>query len=451
MGQFIKIADVVGLRTELNGKVPVTRLISTTSPILIDLTNSADLSIDRTISILQSGISSDGYLSSIDWNAFNSKLDNVSGQDHSSLSNLAYADAGHTGFSPDTHNHDSAYEPIGEAAAEVAAHELAYDHTDLHAQYSDAETATSIGTLINGADGKTTPADADTVALSDSADLWILKKLTWANIKATLKSYFDTLYTAIGGREVLTGSRTYYVRTDGNDGNDGLTNTSGGAFLTIQRAVDEYQSLDCNGQAVIIYVADGTYSAGASITSRIGGGPLTIQGNPTTPSNVVISTGGVAFNITGHPPGSPIAINGFKTIAAIHILASNGPNVAVGAVDFGAGSVHLYAASHGVITQDGSPYTISGSASIHALSEGGAGIVLTSPTVTITGTPAFSFFAYSSKVAFIRFVSGTVWSGSATGKRYLIEGNAIIDTGGQSDTWLPGDTAGENYTGGEYY
>jgi hypothetical protein len=48
--------------------------------------------------------------------------------------------------------------------------------------------------LINTAVAKTTPVDADIIPLLDSAASNILKKLSWANIKATLKTYFDTLY-----------------------------------------------------------------------------------------------------------------------------------------------------------------------------------------------------------------------------------------------------------------
>ena len=53
------------------------------------------------------------------------------------------------------------------------------------------------GAIISGATTKTTPVDADTVALSDSAASGALKKLSWANIKATLKAYLDTIYAAI--------------------------------------------------------------------------------------------------------------------------------------------------------------------------------------------------------------------------------------------------------------
>jgi len=56
------------------------------------------------------------------------------------------------------------------------------------------ETTTTAGALINGATAKTTPVDADYVGLMDSAASNILKKLSWANLKATLKTYFDTLY-----------------------------------------------------------------------------------------------------------------------------------------------------------------------------------------------------------------------------------------------------------------
>lgn len=62
---------------------------------------------------------------------------------------------------------------------------------------ADVTSATNVGTSINGSAAKTTPVDADTVPLLDSAASNVLKKVTWANIKATIKTYTDTLYATI--------------------------------------------------------------------------------------------------------------------------------------------------------------------------------------------------------------------------------------------------------------
>lgn len=58
----------------LAGYVPTSRTISTTSP----LQGGGDLTVNRTLSILQSGSSQDGYLSSTDWNTFNGKQNTIS-------------------------------------------------------------------------------------------------------------------------------------------------------------------------------------------------------------------------------------------------------------------------------------------------------------------------------------------------------------------------------------
>ena len=56
----------------------------------------------------------------------------------------------------------------------------------------------SVGDFIHWSAAKATPVDADEMCLLNSAGAWILKKVTWTNIKATLKTYFDTLYSAVG-------------------------------------------------------------------------------------------------------------------------------------------------------------------------------------------------------------------------------------------------------------
>jgi len=50
---------------------------------------------------------------------------------------------------------------------------------------------------IANATGKSTPIDGDSIGLVDSAAANVLKKLTWSNLKATLKTYFDGFYATI--------------------------------------------------------------------------------------------------------------------------------------------------------------------------------------------------------------------------------------------------------------
>lgn len=53
-----------------------------------------------------------------------------------------------------------------------------------------AETTSTIGALVNGSSAAA-PNDTDLVATAESS---VLKKITWTNIKAFLKTYFDSIY-----------------------------------------------------------------------------------------------------------------------------------------------------------------------------------------------------------------------------------------------------------------
>ena len=70
-------------------------------------------------------------------------------------------------------------------------------------------------------------------------------------------------------------SATYYVRKDGNDGNAGTTDTSGGAFLTVQQAVDTATTA-----GDIINVRAGMYPEEVVTQTSNGtiGSPITIDG-----------------------------------------------------------------------------------------------------------------------------------------------------------------------------
>lgn len=72
-------------------------------------------------------------------------------------------------------------------------------YATVKARLDDGNMAT-----IHAATSKATPVDADEIGLWDSVAS-ALKKLTWANLKATLKTYFDTLYLSLSGG-TMTGS-----------------------------------------------------------------------------------------------------------------------------------------------------------------------------------------------------------------------------------------------------
>lgn len=65
------------------------------------------------------------------------------------------------------------------------------------------------GATMAAATAKTTPVDADTFAMSDSVASNALKKITWANIKATLKTYFDTLYQPVSAKLTALAGQTW--------------------------------------------------------------------------------------------------------------------------------------------------------------------------------------------------------------------------------------------------
>ena len=55
-------------------------------------------------------------------------------------------------------------------------------------------TASNLHTFVDALTALTSPADADRMIIVDNSAS-LSKKITWTNIKATLKTYFDTIYT----------------------------------------------------------------------------------------------------------------------------------------------------------------------------------------------------------------------------------------------------------------
>jgi len=89
---------------------------------------------------------------------------------------------------------------------------LARTHNHTTSQVTDFNTAVDAKIDVPTDTEKITPVDTDVFALWDT----IRKKVTWANIKATLKTYFDTLYHPINAlRSSLWNWKIFYTNWSG--------------------------------------------------------------------------------------------------------------------------------------------------------------------------------------------------------------------------------------------
>lgn len=250
-------------------------------------------------------------------------------------------------------------------------------------------------------------------------------------------------------RRRLTENTDFYVATTGSDANgDG---TSGNPWATITNAVNYIQShIDLGGFVATINVAAGTYTAGAFVSGyfvgSMGAASLVIKGSGTTDC---IINAEVCFSASMY---GAFSVQGFKinpTTSGISAIYNG--TVYFSDIDFGACAAgdHIFVATRGYIAANGN-YTISGGALTHInIHPHGTGLWQNN-TVTITGTPAFSsaFAAVDSvSVLYIRLMT---FNGSATGPRYIVQGNSVVDTSGGGSSYLPGSSVGTTATGGQY-
>jgi hypothetical protein len=250
-------------------------------------------------------------------------------------------------------------------------------------------------------------------------------------------------------REKLTANRTYYVRADGSDSNDGLADTAAGAFLTIQKAIDVVGTLDLAGFGAVIQVRSGTYAA-VALTKPFIGGLVTLQGDTTTPANVVISSSGHCIQVANH---AVLAVAGFKLTSSgtFGLLASEGGVLNVtGNMEYGACSIaQICASSFGKLSIFAN-YSITGAAGNHFFATDSGYILCEGRTVTQSGTLAFGAYARSDVDAVLRCPGCTFSGGTITGTRFVVSANSVIATFGGGANYFPGNAAGVPATGGLY-
>jgi len=317
-----------------------------------------------------------------------------------------------------------------------------------------ANARTNLGLTI-GTDVQAYDADLASLASASSTNALYYRSAanTWSPVTIGTGVTFSG-GTLSGGREVLVADRNYYVRTDGSDSNNGLTNSSGGAFLTIQKAIDTAAALDSFIYNVTINCAPGVgASSTVTLKSLLGSGQLNIIGDETTQSNNVITSANGCIDTKGT---GTILLAGFKLVATggPDVKATNGVILTLRNNEYAGSSANyrIWASTNATVFTAGTNNIISNGGLTMFRCDHHARMYISNSTFILTNNVTYTISTcYSTRLGYIESVTATFTLGafSVTGARYIAEDNAVIatDTGANH---FPGDSAGAKFTGGQY-
>lgn len=253
------------------------------------------------------------------------------------------------------------------------------------------------------------------------------------------------------------GTTTFYASTTGVDTNDGLSSSTP---TTAQTGIfNIVGQVDQNHQNIILQLADGTYTTGLTLWPVTGWGTLgghselIIRGNLTTPTNCNIAvTNSDCFSMVGLT--TPWRIEGFHMTASGSpgncVACDGGSFVYIGNNNFGVCTeAHLSSSYFSFLEIVTNSYTISGGAAFHYNAFTSSLIDSTGTQIVLTGTPAFSTTFVSSIQAIVE-AELMNFVGTATGARYGVINNGVINSGGGGSNYFPGNVAGSASNGGFY-
>ncbi len=181
------------------------------------------------------------------------------------------------------------------------------------------ETVTTIGALINGASTKNTPIDADKVGIWDSVT-GLLQNVSWLSVKATLKTYFDTLYNLA-------------VKALSSDLNTGTEDTKFATSLALQAS--KYLARDfakISGSTSGTNVAY-TMSLTPTLTSLVTGQVIVFLPNIVNAAGVTINVDGTGARAIWSNSGANIAAGVLKTTVRYMAVFNGTQWQLMGAVD----------------------------------------------------------------------------------------------------------------------
>ncbi len=269
-------------------------------------------------------------------------------------------------------------------------------------------------------------------------------------------------------RRNITAALTVYVRSDGNDSNNGLTNTAAGAFLTLQGAynyVAKYYA--SSGFQITIQIGlPGTY-AGLQAANFGLSGQILVQGDISNQALYIITPITVSPNrqCCFYSQIPTLLISGVTcdlsstspTGIGSHLIAGPGGALAYGNVILKytgtSSTLSAICSDTGGLTGRSGPVTINGggtlgtiiSTSLNGVDGGTIYSGATTQTFTI-GPINFTQF-YNIAGGWASIIATTFASGGAvTGAQFNVFNNGVLDTAGQAVSVIPG--SGGSATGG---
>jgi len=224
-----------------------------------------------------------------------------------------------------------------------------------HTHASAAQGGPSTAPETVAATAKATPVDADQLPLVDSAASNVLKKLTWVNVKATLKTYFDTLYTNNTG--TVTSVAAITLGTTGTDLSSTVANGTTTPAITLQvpsaSAANRGALLAADWTTFNSKQAGGTYvtpttlnnntlpasvtnltTSGTNTMSAYGAGIATFSAAGVISSTATTGTGSVPLQTATVTAWTPASGVGTATANSGHYLRTGNQVTVTGTITF---------------------------------------------------------------------------------------------------------------------
>lgn len=264
--------------------------------------------------------------------------------------------------------------------------------------------------------------------------------------------------TAMAEVPRILSSPILYVRTDGDDNNDGLFNTAARAFKTIQAAIDHAVSTYyLGGRTLTIQLGVAGIYSGFSVSQSVG--TLEIRGNVNAPDSYIVASKPGLNNISVSSGLVKLfGVRAKQTQAGfINIEVAYGGSLFIGKVNFegapGVTALHVWPGGSVVVT--GQLNWVTGGVAAVSVNSGNFTVQLGSGPHTLLNASQWSSAIVVARgsggnISWNPTYPGTELTGIVNGKRFDVSNQALIDTGGAGLNAYPGNIAGTEGNGGKY-